>query len=135
MNEDIRITLKNKGFIRNADGSYSKPDSVAPRLPDAQPQPDSGKALDSAPPDEKASQGRVILRITRTACRTVDFDNGAGGCKALIDQLRYLETIQDDRPEDIEFQFLQVKARRRRDEGTLVEIIPLCAEEKEFPLQ
>ena len=62
------------------------------------------------------------MRITRQATRLLDADNLAGGCKPLIDQLRYAGLIPDDSPEQVEITFTQTKVKKGQ-EGTLVELI------------
>jgi hypothetical protein len=55
----------------------------------------------------------------------LDVDNGAGGCKPLLDAIRYEGLIPDDDPSSIEFNFrqYQVKKPHRRTE-ILIEQIP-----------
>jgi len=54
--------------------------------------------------------------------RLLDADNYAGGCKPLIDQLRYAKLIEDDDPETIEITFRQVKVKTKAQEMTTIEI-------------
>jgi hypothetical protein len=54
--------------------------------------------------------------------RLLDADNYAGGCKPLIDQLRYAKLIEDDDPETIEILFRQTKVKTKAEEMTQVEI-------------
>jgi hypothetical protein len=54
--------------------------------------------------------------------RLLDADNYAGGCKALIDQLRYAHLIEDDDPETIEITFRQAKCKTKAQEMTTIEI-------------
>jgi hypothetical protein len=124
--QDIRVTLRNKGFIRQPDGSYSKADPLASRPLDAIAQHDVGGALVKAPPDEAGGPPRLVLRFTRFSCAPLDFDNGAGGCKFLCDALRYEKMIPDDDPGSIDFQFRQVKVNTRAEEGTMIEIERPC---------
>jgi hypothetical protein len=49
-------------------------------------------------------------------------DNFAGGCKPLIDQLRYAKLIANDDPESIELQFVQEKVKTRLEEETIIDI-------------
>jgi hypothetical protein len=64
--------------------------------------------LDGARPGKATSGGRLVCRITRYAPRPLDADNFAGGCKPLIDQLRYASLLPDDDPASVELQFRQV---------------------------
>jgi hypothetical protein len=54
--------------------------------------------------------------------RLLDADNYAGGCKPLIDQLRYAKLIEDDDPETIEITFRQAKCKTKAQEMTTIEI-------------
>jgi hypothetical protein len=124
MHEDIRVTLRQKGFIRQPDGSYSKADSLAPRPSHPVVEHDAGRALVNAPPDEAGRGPRLVLRFTRFAVSLLDFDNGAGGCKFLCDALRYEKLIPDDDPGSIDFQFRQVKVDTFAEEGVEIVIEP-----------
>lgn len=52
----------------------------------------------------------------------LDADNFAGGCKPLIDQVRYAGLIPDDSPDKVEITFTQEKVKKGQ-EGTLIELI------------
>ena len=66
--------------------------------------------------------GRVQVRITAYRARLLDAD---GPCvKSLVDCLRYAGAIRDDTVEDVEIVTLQKKVAHRKDEMTLVELIP-----------
>jgi hypothetical protein len=100
---------------------------VASALCHPKPQQDAGsKPLD---PDqaEKGSPaggtGRIKVTITRRGPKLLDVDNLAGGCKPLIDALRYEGVIPNDDPGTIELAFRQFKTRRE-DQGTEVLIEP-----------
>jgi hypothetical protein len=54
--------------------------------------------------------------------RLLDADNYAGGCKPLIDQLRYAKLIEDDDPETIEITFRQAKCKTKAEEKTTIQI-------------
>ena len=122
MQDDIRCVLRNKGYVRMPDGSYSKVTSMASRLPNAQPQHDVGRTLVSAPPDETGSPPRVTVRVTRFSCAALDLDNFAGGTKYVIDAMRHEKLIDDDNPNVIDLVFRQVRVNARADEGTMIEI-------------
>ena len=117
--------LRKLGYIRQADGSYSRPDSREARparLSHAVPQPAPGETLDRPQPRKEKGSGRTLVRITRCAPRLLDADNFVGGCKPLIDQLRYHGLIADDDPASIELQFRQKAVRGKG--WTEVEILP-----------
>lgn len=95
---------------------------MAPRTPHAVAEPPHGPALDALPPGQEGGRPRVGLRIDRHACRLLDADNFAGGCKALIDALRTAQLIPDDDPESLEVTFAQTRVRTRAEEGTRLTI-------------
>jgi len=78
--------------------------------------------LDTPQLGKEKGQERIILRIVRKAPRLLDADNFAGGCKPLIDQVRYAGLIPDDSPDKVEIVFVQEKVKKG-EEGTLIEII------------
>ena len=62
------------------------------------------------------------LSITRYSTKTLDVDNLAGGCKPLIDQIRYAKLIPDDNPESVEITFNQVKVKAQKEQRTEIRI-------------
>jgi hypothetical protein len=78
--------------------------------------------LGEPPKGESPRPARTTLVITRSACALLDADNFAGGCKPLIDQLRYAKLIDDDDPETVEILFRQEKVRTKAAEMTTIEI-------------
>jgi hypothetical protein len=120
---DIRVVLRQKGFLRMPDGSYSKTDSVVARPSHPVVERDAGRALVGAPPDEAGGPPRVVLRITRHACRVLDADNFAGGAKYLIDTMRHERLIPNDDPASIRLAFEQVRVRTHAEEGTMIEVM------------
>jgi len=63
---------------------------------------------------QEGSSGRPRFRvtITRYGSRPLDVDNGAGGCKPLLDAIRYEGLIPDDDPTTIDFQFRQYQVKK-----------------------
>ncbi len=57
------------------------------------------------------------LRIVRVSPRSLDVDNLAGGCKELVDAIKKLGLIKDDRPEDCELSFAQRKPEPGEEPG------------------
>lgn len=110
--------LRNLGYRQNPDGSFSHTST----LPHAKPQPTPRPALDGPARREETRQNRITLCITRHATKLLDADNFAGGCKPLIDQLRYAKLIPDDDPETVEILFRQTKVKTKAEERTEVEI-------------
>jgi hypothetical protein len=112
--------LRQLGYRQNADGSFSH--SSTSGIPHAKPQPAPRPALDDPPKREDSRPPRTRVRIERKSLRLLDADNFAGGCKPLIDQLRYANLIADDDPETIEILFQQVKVKTKKEEMTTIEI-------------
>ena len=110
--------LRQLGYRQNPDGSYSHTST----LPHAKPKPTPRSALDGFAKREETRQSRITLCITRHATKLLDADNFAGGCKPLIDQLRYAKLIEDDDPETVEILFRQVKVAHKKEERTEVTI-------------
>ena len=119
--------LERLGFRLQPDGSYAQPTTLQnhraaiERLPDTELEPTAGPTLDGAPQGEGQGAGRIVVRITRRAARVLDIDNFAGGCKPLIDQLRYGALIPDDDPGSVEVVFRQERVKKK-EEGVRVEI-------------
>jgi hypothetical protein len=119
--------LRKLGYIQLPDGSYSKAPAVSPThnspaLPNSIAQPTARETLVSPPQRKEKGRARIIVCITRRSCHVLDLDNFAGGCKPLIDQLRYAKLIPDDDPQSIELQFVQEKVKTRLEEETIIDI-------------
>ena len=112
--------LEKLGYRPNPDGSYSH--STTAGIHNPKPKSLARPALDPPPERKETRPPRTALIITRYACRLLDADNYAGGCKPLIDQLRYAHLIEDDDPETIEILFRQTKVKTKAEEMTQVEI-------------
>jgi hypothetical protein len=52
------------------------------------------------------------ILTTRYGSRPLDVDNGAGGCKPLLDAIRYEGLIPDDDPTTIDFIFRQYQVKK-----------------------
>ncbi len=111
-NEKLRQTIR-----AEIDGK-----NLAARLPDTEPKRDVGKALEPSPPNEGRSGASLEVSITRFSRRLLDADNFAGGCKFLIDAMRYRGLIPNDDPGSIDLRFRQVRVSSKKEEGTLIEI-------------
>jgi hypothetical protein len=112
--------LRNLGYRQNPDGSFSH--SSTSGLPHAKPQPTPRPALGNSCEGKDQSKTRTTLVITRCSIKLLDADNFAGGCKPLIDQLRYAKLIADDDPETVEITFRQAKVKTKAEERTEIEI-------------
>lgn len=112
-------TLTNLGYVKQPDGSYS-PNSK--KLLNTLAKHAVKQTLVALPKREETRSKRTRIIITRYSCRPLDCDNYAGGCKPIIDQLRYAKLIRDDSPEDIEVEFKQVKVKHKTEEHTEIEI-------------
>ena len=120
--------LRQLGYRQNPDGSFSH--SATAGLPHAKPQPSPRQTLVNPCQGEAPRKDRITLVITRSACSLLDADNYAGGCKPLIDQLRYAKLIADDDPETVEILFRQAKVKTKAEEMTQVEITRSCGDFK-----
>jgi len=121
MNFTHDLLLK-MGYTADANGNYSRTETNTPRLSDAKPKPVVREALQNPNEGKENSKKRYFVRITRYSCRPLDCDNYAGGCKPLIDQLRYAKLIRDDDPESVQIEFIQVKVPKKTEERTEIEI-------------
>jgi len=111
--------LREKGYTQATDGHYY---FTPPRIPNPVTKRTTQQTLVALPKRKEKGSNRTYVRITRYSTRPLDCDNYAGGCKAIIDQLRYAKLIKDDSPEDIEVQFKQVKIKTKTEEYTKIEI-------------
>lgn len=104
------------------------PTPLAGRLRDPIPQQDAGpQPLDPHQAQEGSPAGscrRHRVTITRCGSRLLDVDNLAGGCKPLVDALRYAGYITNDDPASVELVFRQKRAPKDL-QGTEVTIEPL----------
>lgn len=100
---------------------------VAPALCYPKPQQDARKKPLDSDQAEKGGTGSssacITVIITRYGPKLLDVDNLAGGCKPLIDALRYEGVIPNDDPGTIELVFRQFKAPKD-EQGTSVIIGP-----------
>lgn len=119
-----RLIANGGSVVENSKINYDRKQNndLASGLSDPIPKRNARKTLVATSSDEASGKSRIVLRITRHSIRPVDFDNGAGGCKAIIDQCRYHCLIRDDSPEEIDFQFRQQKVKTKAEEGTMIEI-------------
>lgn len=117
------------GYVEQPDGSYSKvPTPVhnshqSRQLPHAIPKHSAQQALVALAQGKGQSSKRITISINRRSTRTLDLDNFAGGCKPLIDQLRYAQLIPDDDPASVEIIFTQEKVAHQHQQGTSLKIV------------
>jgi Holliday junction resolvase RusA-like endonuclease len=114
--------LQQMGYKLDPDGNYSRTETNPKKIPNPKPQPVARKTLPNTNEGKENSKKRYFVRITRYSCRPLDCDNYAGGCKPLIDQLRYAKLIRDDDPESVQIEFIQVKVPKKSQERTEIEI-------------
>lgn len=100
-------------------------DYVDPAIPSAKPEPAIQHEVERSDASQKRGSGRFEVRITSYRVRLLDADNLAGGCKFLIDALRYEKLIPDDSPDAIELFISQVRVSKKLSERTEVIIIPI----------
>ncbi len=97
---------------------------VASRLRHPEPQhPARPEPILHAGPAQKGA-ARTCVIVTRCSVGTLDRDNLVGSVKHVVDGLRYSGRIAGDREQDIELVVFQKKVKRK-DQGTLIEIIEL----------
>jgi len=123
--------LKEKGYSLAPDGHYYYDNYKPPsrRLLNAITQHAPKLPLVKVPKTKETSKDGTAkcnplytLAITRFSTKTLDVDNLAGGCKPLIDQIRYAKLIPDDNPESVNITFSQVKVRTQTEQRTEVTI-------------
>jgi len=98
--------------------------SLAPRLSTEKPKQARRGALGSEAQVEEGRSPSVAVIITRCSCGSLDRDNNFSAAKPLIDALREAGHIPNDTEKDIELFVFQKKVKRK-EAGTLIEIIPL----------
>jgi hypothetical protein len=124
--------LKEKGYTLAPDGHYYYADNYKPpsrRLLDTLTKHATKRSLVKVHKTEEPSKDctpkrnpKYHLAITRFSTKTLDVDNLAGGCKPLIDQIRYAHLIPDDNPESVEITFSQIKVKTQAEQRTEVSI-------------
>lgn len=124
--------LKEKGYSLAPDGHYYYADNYKPpsrRLLDTLVKHAPKRSLDKVHKAKATSKDCTAkcnplytLSITRYSTKTLDVDNLAGGCKPLIDQIRYAHLIPDDNPESVNITFSQVKVKTQAEQRTEVRI-------------
>ena len=110
------------GYKVDTNGNYSRPEAKPKGVSNSKPKCNAKQTLEPLPQAKKGSKNRTHIRIARYSCRPLDCDNYAGGCKALIDELRYAGIIQDDDPETIQVEFIQFKVPHKTEERTEIEV-------------
>jgi hypothetical protein len=124
--------LKEKGYTLAPDGHYYYADNYKPpsrRLLDTLTQHAPKRSLVKVHKAKETSKDCTAkcnplytLALTRYSTKTLDVDNLAGGCKPLIDQIRYAHLIPDDNPESVNITFSQVKVKTQAEQRTEVRI-------------
>ena len=120
-NASASFMLANPQLFPNAKPAPAK----AGRLPQGS-KPESAVRDEPLAADQREAYytGRCLVRVTSYRCgRQCDPDNLVA--KWEIDSLRYAGIIQDDRPEDIDYQITGKRAKTRKQERTEIEVIPL----------
>lgn len=122
MNESELIQ---KGFVRQTDGSWSKPsaslgNSVRP-MAASQPKPVAARSLESGKPKRERRQGRVELVVTLVTCRKreLDDDGNVAALKPLRDAIADSLGF-DDGDKRIRWEYGQIESRGQH--GVLVKI-------------
>lgn len=118
--ERIEKQLRKIGAKQDPDGTWRSAGFEPGGIFDSEPEYNPWGTLVSVRKGEKEGPERIGVEITRYACRQLDYDNLVGGCKPLIDQLRYGGIIPDDREKDIKLTVEQFQVAKKKQEGTRV---------------
>ena len=114
--------LTRLGYYQHTDGNYYPHPPQPHRISHPVTKRPSQQTLEPLPQAQERSKGRTNIIITRYSCRPLDIDNFAGGCKPIIDELRYAKLIAEDNPETIDVEFKQVKVKTKPEQRTEIEI-------------
>lgn len=114
--------LTRLGYYQHTDGNYYLYPPQPHRIPNPVTKRSDQQTLVTLPQAQERSEDRTHIRITRYSCRPLDIDNFAGGCKPIIDELRYAKLITEDNPETIDVEFKQVKVSKKDQQRTEIEI-------------
>jgi Holliday junction resolvase RusA-like endonuclease len=116
-----------KGFVREANGSWSKPKRTVPRVraeAAAVAEPVALRPQHDSPQREAIYPGRVLVCVTSYCCgRQRDADNILA--KFGIDCCRHAGIISDDSPEHIELVVKEKRVSTKKEEGFEIVITPL----------
>lgn len=122
MKPDVEQLLRSKGY-ELLNGEWWPRSKAVPGLPHPVPEPNTfHEAKGSDAGEVKSTSGRVLLSITSHRVKLCDADNLAGGCKFLIDALRYNHLIPGDSPDHIDLLVKQVKVEHYIQEYTEISI-------------
>jgi len=116
---DFHTLLLIKGFVANADGTYSKtrPGNPSPR---PQPQPVVRDEPLGPVPRTDGDGPRYAVRIISFRVRSVDPDNLCG--KHFIDALRHAGIIPDDTTAIMDYSISQQKVKSKEEESTQITV-------------
>lgn len=122
-------TLRDKGFSKQADGSWARLSKISPHgLSPAQPECVEKLPLVSSSPGEEEGYyrppNRALIIFTVFSRRPMDWDNPR--FKSLQDCLVKAGFLDGDDFARLEGRVISRKAHRKEDERTEVEIIPLA---------
>lgn len=125
MNEDIRIALRRKGYVRQPDGSYSLTDHRDTGMGASIVQRQPSLAREHAP--EARSMGAPVIRprvtITMYRCgKPLDKDNKWIAPKAILDGLVQALELPGDSESQIDYHVEQVRVAHRNEQQTMIEI-------------
>ena len=120
MNEE-----KLRELFPNASAAFIAANSVGARLQDPVPEPVVRHEPMGADKGKTQSATRFAVGITSFRMRELDPDNLAGGCKYVVDALRYGRLIPNDSPKDIDLTIRQKKVASKEQERTEIEIAPI----------
>jgi len=98
-------------------------DNPRGEIQDTKQQRDAEKALGRSYERESQGSSRISVRFVSLRWRLLDEDNLTGGCKGLLDGLRYAGLIPNDSPDKISFFATQERIDKDQEEKTIIEII------------
>lgn len=116
MSDETLITLKQKGFVRQPNGTYSKISSMAPRPQGAILEFSKQHNSLGTPRNSKKSPARFRVRIIGYYVRPLDDCNFC--TKYLIDCVRYSRIVTDDNWGNLRVQGEQYQVETAEEEGT-----------------
>lgn len=115
------------GFVKQPDGSWSKPKRTVPRVrKEACPEPESSvpDAQIHKAQREAIYPGRVLVSVTSYCCGTQrDSDNICP--KYFLDCCRYAGLIRDDCPGTVQLTVKEERVSTKKEEGCEIVIMPL----------
>lgn len=124
MNRPVEHKMHRRELLRRFPNASSSFLEVNAALSHAESQRNRRQALGAGASDEKSSPGGPLFRVVIVSYRLhlLDEDNLRGGCKFLIDAMRYEGLIPGDAPKHATFDVRQEQVALPEEECTVIEI-------------